>query len=50
MHSPDRQQPTKKSYRRPQLTVYGSVRELTQTKAVGARRDGGTIINRNRTG
>jgi hypothetical protein len=50
MHSPDRQQPAKKTYRRPQLVVYGTVREVTQTKATGSRRDGGIIINRNRTG
>ncbi len=49
MQKPERQQPTKKTYRRPQLTDYGTVRELTQTKALGSIRDGGTIINRNRT-
>ena len=49
MQQPDRQQPTKKTYRRPQLTVYGTVRELTQTSTLGTRRDGGIIINRNRT-
>jgi hypothetical protein len=49
MHSPDRPQPTKKTYRRPQLTVYGTVRALTQGGPVGPRRDGGVIINRNRS-
>jgi hypothetical protein len=48
MHSPDRQQ-VKKSYRRPQLTVYGTVRDLTRGGPTGAHRDGGTIIGRNRS-
>ena len=46
---PEQQPAPKKSYHRPQLTVYGSVRELTQGGPTGTRRDGGTIINRNRS-
>ena len=49
MHSPDRQQ-VKKSYRRPQLTVYGTVRDLTRGGPTGIKRDGGVIIGRNRSG
>jgi hypothetical protein len=49
MPSPDRPQTTKKTYRRPQLTVYGTVRELTRGGPIGPVRDGGTIINRNRS-
>jgi hypothetical protein len=49
MHLPDRQQ-KKKSYRRPQLTVYGTVRDLTRGHPTGTKRDGGFVIGRNRSG
>ena len=48
MHLPERPQ-EKKTYRRPQFTVYGTVRDLTRGGPTGTRRDGGVIIGRNRS-
>jgi hypothetical protein len=47
---PSKQQPVKKMpYHRPQLVVYGPVRELTRSSPSGPRNDGSKIIGRNRS-
>jgi hypothetical protein len=40
---------TKKPYSKPTLTVYGTVRELTQAVGRNGRRDGGRGARSNRT-
>lgn len=39
----------KKPYSKPTLTVYGTVRELTQTAGPRGKLDGGIILGRRRT-
>jgi len=39
----------KKPYSKPKLTVYGTVRELTQRVGTSGRRDGGRSVRANRT-
>jgi hypothetical protein len=41
MDKPDKRE-TKKPYSKPTLTVYGTVRELTQSVGIHGQRDGGT--------
>lgn len=40
---------TRKPYRRPQLTVYGSIQKLTNTTSQGAKGDGGSAPMNMRT-
>ena len=46
---PSKEQPVKKPYHRPELTVYGPLRELTQGGPTGLHMDGGTIFGRNKS-
>lgn len=36
---PDHEQAAKKTYQKPELRTYGSIRELTQSLGAGARQD-----------
>jgi hypothetical protein len=40
---------TKKPYSKPTLTVYGTVRELTQKVGISGRGDGGLSLRANKT-
>ena len=42
---PELREPTKKLYKRPQLFVYGDVREITRTVGDMGQLDGGTGMN-----
>ena len=48
MGNPVKREP-KKPYSKPTLTVYGTVRELTQTVGIGGNADGGRGARANRT-
>jgi hypothetical protein len=48
MGKPVKQGP-KKPYSKPTLTVYGTVRELTQMTGGSGQRDGGRVAGSNRT-
>jgi hypothetical protein len=43
------QPPAKKTYHRPRLTVYGDVREITQTRGNAGPLDGGTVFLMNKS-
>ncbi len=51
MAEPVKQEPEKpkKPYTKPTLTIYGTVRELTQKVGQNGQRDGGIIPLRNKT-
>jgi hypothetical protein len=48
MQSP-REPAKKKPYRRPVLTAYGTVRDLTRATPTGRKNDGSGVIGRNRS-
>jgi hypothetical protein len=49
MQSP-REPAKKKPYRRPVITTYGTVRDLTRSTPTGRVRDGSSVSGRNRSG
>jgi hypothetical protein len=49
MQSP-REPAKKKPYRRPVLTPYGTVRDLTRATPAGARKDSSNVLGRNMSG
>ena len=48
MGKPEKPEP-KKPYSKPTLTVYGTVRELTQATGKSGQLDGGSILNHKQT-
>jgi hypothetical protein len=46
---PSREQPGKKPYHRPHLTMYGPLRGLTQNNPTGKRNDGGKGLGQTRS-
>jgi len=42
--------PKKKPYRRPKLTVYGNLAEITRTNSEIGAADGGVVVGMRRTG
>jgi hypothetical protein len=49
MVKPAKREP-KKTYSKPTLTVYGTVRELTQKVSPRGKADGGVIVGKKHTG